>query len=316
MVLVGCGGSASADATGRARAEPEVVPAAAQAPVDPSPEVVVPESPDGPLRIEPAVAGEGRLPHEPDRTGRHASAFGWAADGKSFALCIGGGGKARECTVTYVDGKAEPLGSQADARLNEGGYEAGPLEWAHGRGVTLTWSAPEGKARLEIGARLDTGERVSDLVWMDFDPSFGEQTRIFPEVISIAPDGDRIAVVGHAVEPGRDDGFETILLHANDFAARAYAQAGFDHLGENRFERAIAAFERATAAHPDAWEHSYHLACARARAGQGNVRRPLARAIDLGGEKVRTKAHRDSALAGVKRTDWFKAMVSERVSGN
>ena len=69
--------------------------------------------------------------------------------------------------------------------------------------------------------------------------------------------------------------------------------------------------ERATAAHPDGWEHAYNLACARARAGQGNVRRPLARAIDLGGEKVRTKAHRDSALAGVKRTDWFKAMVSE-----
>jgi predicted Zn-dependent protease len=145
---------------------------------------------------------------------------------------------------------------------------------------------------------------------MDFDPDLGKDAEIYPEVIAVAPDGDRVAVVGHAVSPKRHE-FKTILLHSDDFAARAYAQAGYDHLGESRFERAVAVFERAAAAHPNSWERAYDLACARARFGQGNVRRPLSRAIDLGGEKVRTKAQRDSALAGVKRTDWFKAMVLE-----
>jgi hypothetical protein len=42
----------------------------------------------------------------------------------------------------------------------------------------------------------------------------------------------------------------------------------------------------------------------------GDVRRPLERAIDLGGVKVRSKAQRDSALASVKRTAWFKALVA------
>ena len=272
----------------------------------------------GPLEVAPVEAGDGRLPHEPvvgePKTPRHAKAFGWSSDGESFVLCIEGGGP-RECTFTFVDGKAETFsaadGNEIDARLRADGHDKGGLDWAHGRGVKLTWSVPEGKRRLEIGAELQTGERAGDLVWMDFDPEFADDVRIFPEVIAISPRGDRIAVVGHAHDAKRGHEFKTTLLHSDDFAARAYAKAGFDHLAEDRFEQAVAAFERAAAAHPDSWEAAYNLACARARYGQGNVRRPLTRAIDLGGEKVRTKAQRDAALAGVKRTDWFKAMVAD-----
>jgi hypothetical protein len=268
----------------------------------------------GPLEVAPVEAGDGRLPHEPvvgePKTPRHASEFGWSSDGESFVLCIDGGGP-RECTFTFIDGKAETLSAAdgLDARLRADGHAKGGLQWAHGRGVELTWSVPEGKKRLEFGAELDTGERAADLVWMDFDPEFGDDVRIFPEVIAVSSRGDRIAVVGHAHDAKRHE-FKTTLLHSDDFAARAYAKVGFDHLAEDRFEQAVSAFERAAAAHPNSWEAAYNLACARARHGQGNVRRPLTRAIDLGGEKVRTKAQRDAALAGVKRTDWFKAMVA------
>lgn len=323
----GAGGSnapAASEATPD-RAAPVTVQAIA------SRDAATPEPPDpslaGPLRFAPAQAGDGKLPHDPwiESIGEgsfasHVDEFGWNATSDAFMYCLViGGAELPTCSFVGLDGKVETVeaaepGTRArrelDARREDfgGGKRKGPTTWAYGKDVTITWKADRKKWHLLIGGTLASGDGKPDVIRAEFDPGLLEGGDMWPELVSVAPDGAHVVFLAH----GSLGEVETILKPhvwgVGDFAAAVYAGAGWKHLNAKKYESAAESFAKAAGASL-AWKHAYNLACARALGGLPGTEDALKLAVERGGAPVKAKAKTDDDLAAVRGEAWFSELV-------
>ena len=269
----------------------------------------------GPLRFDPVQAGDGRLPTSPEaEIGEdgtmlnHIMAFGWSARGDAFLYCFDNAGPG-DCNELELDGKRRRLAGD-DAKWRKIEKRAKPLHrgaerWPYGD-ITITWK--ELPAQLHVGGRVGASGGTPDLHKFKFDREEFSDALIYPEVISVSPDGEHMAIVAHAALGEAIEDVQPKLVKTSAFAASVYSAAGFDNLRAERYEDAQKWFARATATGQH-WKHPYNLACARARGGLDGVETALRVAIDRGGEAVKVKARKDTDLDKVRAQPWFAALV-------
>jgi hypothetical protein len=275
----------------------------------------------GPLAFTPKRGPGGVLPYEPKagadaEPGGPSSAgwdFGWTADSQKFVYCErDASDEGGSCWVHHHDGKGESFGYAkfaAFAKAN-GPFERGTKHWPYGD-ITIT-SRRDG-AKLSVGGRVasDSTRGKPDMFTFEFDEEVyadGAGGDVGTGIVSVAPNGKEMAIVGAAVAGFVDQHTEVQMVGTADFAAQIYAAHAFEHLHAEHYERAAAWFARAAAVH-EHWKYPYNLACARARGGLDGAEAALRTAIERGGSQVKKKAGRDEDLAKVREAPWFAPLV-------
>ena len=278
----------------------------------------------GDLIADPKEAGDGELPQSPEKgiepdTGtfmNHVDRFGWSADGKSFAMCMQNESECAQCVFVDETGKqdnAEICGpkSKAEARWKAGKYATGPLTWAAGADVTITWKqyevADDDGPDLVIGVRADGSDAIAEVSRMRM--AQGADGVAFPELLVLDKSGSRLAAVGHGWMGEGSDEWQVRIFGTGWLAAEAYNAAGLKLLGDKKDADAAEMFAKATVADPGAWKGPYNAACAWARTKDANAEAALAEAVRRGGDAVRKKARKDTDFDGVRSEAWFTKIV-------
>ena len=241
-------------------------------PSEPKPEASPPPAPSpGPVAFDPVQAGDGRLPVSPlseidEDVGtmlNHIQEFGWNSDGSAFLYCFDNGGPG-DCHHVPVSGKPRQMmgGTRRWSKLVKANrpLAKGAKTWPY-PDVTITWA--QKKHKLLIGGRVGKLSGKPDIHVIKFDREFAE-AMVYPEVVSVSPDGTHVIIVGHAAWGEALEEVAHRLITTASFAANAYSSAGFEHLRKEKFEDAARWFQRATDV-GSAWKHPFNLACARAR---------------------------------------------------
>lgn len=272
----------------------------------------------GPMTFDPPIAGDGKLPHDPrgaidpevGTMAYHLDTFGWSADSRTFMACGDSGADVDgPCVFVDLGGESETLmgdDPRFAERMAAGPFAVGSTQWRYGGEITFTWSAKE--MSVELGGRLGSGRGKHDILSWRFDEQEFAGGEAYPEVVSLSPDGEQLAVVGHASLGEVADEWTPKLIDVDQFAAEVYAQVAFDHLKASEYAEAETWFAKAAAV-DDHWKHPYNLACVRARAGAEGVEPALRQAIERGGESVRRKARTDADLDAVRREAWFVELL-------
>lgn len=275
----------------------------------------------GPMRFEPMLAGDGKLPHDirgqlgpdDDTMAYHLTKFGWTADAKTFIACGDSGSEEPgPCSVVERGQAARTLSAEDPgcAKLHRTPVDEGPTQWRYGNEITFTWSASVGADRvsMQFGGQLASGKGKADVLTWSFDPQVFVDAQVYPEVVSVSPDGERLAVVGHASLGEIDDDWTIRTIDVDEFAVQVYTRVAFDHFERHEYAEAEPLFARASEIDQH-WKHPYNLACVRARAGKGDVEAALKLAVERGGDAVIEKARKDPDLDSVRGQAWFIALL-------
>ncbi len=282
----------------------------------------------GPLKFDPTVAGDGKLPHDnfiesigEGSFASHVHEFGWNASSTEFMYCVRiGGGEYDTCTYVGLDGKVQSLDGDEPGSTVMRTFEArrkrfgakpnvGPKTWAYGKDITITWKADGARYHLMFGGKLASGEGKHDIIRAKFDPELIDGGDMWPELVSVAPDGQHIVLLAHGSLGEIETSLFPFVWRSGDFAAAVYAGAAWKNFKAKRFAPAADLFAKASDASA-AWKHPYNLACARALGGLADVEAALKLAIERGGASVKTKAAKDADLTSVRGEAWFTGLVS------
>lgn len=256
LITLCTGGCTTAVSTDPIAPPPKAEPAVAPKREDPPAAEAKLEPGDltGPLRFDPAEAGDGRLPAANeallDESGAgtmmdHPEEFGWATDGKSFGWCLDNGARdCDDCRLVGVDGKEKKFERGPECNRNQTkavaaewsnrGIGTVPIapSWRFGRDIVVTWyvvagaEAPDpAQARL---AKVLVGASVAGeppVYFLEFDePEMRDYAEydIFPELVIPSPDGSRLAILTHAFAGEYSDTVRLHVASADEFARAAY----------------------------------------------------------------------------------------------
>lgn len=275
----------------------------------------------GDLAVTPKKAGDGELPHEPEKgvdpdEGTmigHATAVGWSKDGKTFVLCVDVQADAPECTLTSVNGTEESFMDEErmTRELAAAKPTLGPKTWAHGGDVQFSWKTKpdaSGRRSLIVSASVGADAKAAKIATMVFE-DLSDNASIFPELLSLNADGTLLAILGHGWEGEGSDDFQLRVVGTGWLAAVAYNKAGMALLGSDN-KAAADRFIQASVADPTMWKAPFNAACAHAKAGDVRAKSTLTEAVNRGGEKAKAKALKDKDLASIRKDAWFTALVS------
>lgn len=330
IALAGCAGQAESDGDkdGEKKSEAEK---ADKAPVE---EPVVDESSKDPRRnplAEPDFGAPGPMKLEPtmpnleEKPGSRPYVAGWSKSGEEFGYCTGEGGQS--CTtcefldragnmqlMTDCEGETKTPDPAKTKEIEEhvakGEFSIPDVKWKFAE-VAIVWDVLGGKPEERVAARLRVGGQVDNRVPV-YSINIAEDgyATIWPEVVALDPEGERVGVVSHAhAQEGGLESFQVRILEVEQVASQAYNGAGLLRAHSKRHEDAIDLFHKAAFAWEGQKWSMYNLACALAQTDSPAVHAALVAAIERGGAEVKAKLPNDPDLESVRGEPWFTALL-------
>lgn len=131
------------------------------------------------------------------------------------------------------------------------------------------------------------------------------------DYMGLSADGTELGIVGH--KSGCMTCSDPMVLHRiklANLASRILHGEALKHHLNKQFELAAQLWEKAHVADPQDELPLYDLACAYTQLQQlDRAQSDLAKAIELGGQGVKTRAKKDSDFKSVADTDWFRQLT-------
>jgi hypothetical protein len=162
---------------------------------------------------------------------------------------------------------------------------------------------PSEQARI---AKLPPDERKKELhdwasQWLLGDPVLA--------YANVTHDGSEIGVVAMVSGVMWYETAGTARMSTKAFVGQVYNDTGMRFHRAAKFTQAAKLFEHAEGASPETSLFSYNLACAYAKAKDARAKDALGRAIQKGGDEIKTRARGDADFADVKTESWFKDLA-------